>query len=304
MKVPAFVLFIISLCFAFYGCNFKNNEKPALNTPSVQQTDRGHDDGHRDASGSKKQANPKDRSTSRRLLLPKIADNSSVVYLGKSVDPITKKTVEGIAFICYEKGFGKTNKTEKQVHKESSKCYAFLVEGIKWKSTENYIFDPTNNRGLNHATLRSLLANSTKEWNKQAEADIFGVEVDGEVDNVDALVPNGKNEVYFAAISIDKVIAMTMVWRISEGLIEQRRITEWDMVFNQKDYDWSTEAKGVSGKMDFHNIAMHEVGHAAGMGHPDDDCVDETMYGHANWAETKKRDLNAGDIAGIRDLYK
>jgi len=28
------------------------------------------------------------------------------------------------------------------------------------------------------------------------------------------------------------------------------------------------------------------------------------MYGYASAGETKKRDLNAGDIAGIRALYR
>jgi hypothetical protein len=39
------------------------------------------------------------------------------------------------------------------------------------------------------------------------------------------------------------------------------------------------------------------------MGHPTDTCVNETMYRFASEGETKKIDLNAGDIAGINDLY-
>ena len=56
--------------------------------------------------------------------------------------------------------------------------------------------------------------------------------------------------------------------------------------------------------MDVLNIAVHEVGHAGGMGHPDGTCVDETMYAYASNGETRKRTLNAGDIAGIKALYK
>ncbi|MEK6868829.1 MAG: matrixin family metalloprotease, partial [Nanoarchaeota archaeon] len=60
---------------------------------------------------------------------------------------------------------------------------------------------------------------------------------------------------------------------------------------------------GEAGKMDFENIATHELGHSVGMGHPDSTCTEETMYAYADYGETKKRDLNTGDTAGINSLY-
>ena len=39
------------------------------------------------------------------------------------------------------------------------------------------------------------------------------------------------------------------------------------------------------------------------MGHPDSTCTEETMYAFANFGETKKRTLEAGDIAGVAKLY-
>ena len=56
--------------------------------------------------------------------------------------------------------------------------------------------------------------------------------------------------------------------------------------------------------MDFLNIATHEAGHAAGLGHAPDTCLDETMYRFASEGEINKRDLNPGDIAGIVALYR
>ena len=55
--------------------------------------------------------------------------------------------------------------------------------------------------------------------------------------------------------------------------------------------------------MDYWNIFTHEVGHAAGLGHPDLTCGEETMHRYSHEGETKKRTLNDGDIAGIRTLY-
>jgi len=283
MRIPALAVCLISLYFAFLGCSFEF-KATVKSRPSSENQNEG-----------------------RRLLLPIAAKNASVFSLGKSVDPKTGKKVEGMAFITREKGFAKSNAKNKTGDKNESQCYAFLTKDAKWKNAENYIFDPTNNRDLNHATLKKLLKTCTETWNEQVPASIFGTEVEGMVDNTSFFSLNGKNEVYFGSISDpknQKAIALTMAWRISEGPAWQREILEWDTVFNHTDYDWSTKAIGVAGKIDFLNIAMHEVGHAAGMAHPSDSCTEETMYGHATWAETKKRTLNAGDIAGIKELYK
>ena len=42
---------------------------------------------------------------------------------------------------------------------------------------------------------------------------------------------------------------------------------------------------------------------AAGLSHPGDTCTEATMYRFTQEGETKKRTLNAGDIAGIQALY-
>ena len=55
--------------------------------------------------------------------------------------------------------------------------------------------------------------------------------------------------------------------------------------------------------MDYKNVAVHEFGHSLGLGHPDDSCTEESLYRFVAFNETKKRDLNAGDIAGVNELY-
>ncbi len=42
---------------------------------------------------------------------------------------------------------------------------------------------------------------------------------------------------------------------------------------------------------------------AAGLGYPEDSCVEETMYRFAEVGETKKQSLAAGEIAGVGALY-
>ena len=56
--------------------------------------------------------------------------------------------------------------------------------------------------------------------------------------------------------------------------------------------------------MDLDNIVTHELGHSLGLGDLyQAECSLETMYGYGVEGEIQKRDLNAGDVAGISSLY-
>lgn len=247
--------------------------------------------------------------TSRTLVLPTPADNASVISLGSGIDPQTGKVVEGLAIIDFKKGH-----THKPNHPNNgsggtSKCYSYLSQGAKWKTVETYRLDATNTRGLAAGDVSAIMADAIAEWEDAADgavngvsgADILGNEVAGVVDGADTSSPDGKNEVMFGDISTSGAIAVTIVWGIFSGPPFGRELVEWDQVYDDVDFDWSTA--GEAGKMDLDNIATHEIGHSDGMGHPDDSCTEETMFRYADYGETKKRDLNSGDIAGINGLY-
>lgn len=237
------------------------------------------------------------------LAVPSAAENApGIVYLGQKIDPQTGKLVDGIKFIHYKNGYVKNNAARKPG--SGSTCYAFLASGARWKTTEDYLVDPTNSRGLDGATVRDLLKTAQNGWDNQVSATIFGNEVSGVVNGAESSAPDGKNEFMFGNAGGPGVIAVTTVWGNFYGSPSQRQLVEWDMVFDDQDFDWSAGTTGVAGKMDFLNIAAHEIGHATGMGHPSNTCTDETMYAYADYGETKKRDLNTGDIAGIKSLYK
>jgi len=140
-------------------------------------------------------------------------------------------------------------------------------------------------------------------WNTEVAFDIFGLEDESSlVDGIDTISPDGKNEFLFGPILENGVIAVTVVWGIFSGPPFVRELVEWDSIFEDIEFAWSTA--GEDDKMDFQNIATHELGHASGMGHPDDSCTEETMYRFAAEGEFIKRDLNAGDLAGIAELYE
>lgn len=191
---------------------------------------------------------------------------------------------------------------------KTSSCYAFIGNGAKWKVIEDYIVDATNLSGLSPTEVESTVATATGLWNEQVGGAVFGNQIVGVVDGADTTTPlDDKNEIYFADIndpSIDSnnTIAVTVIWGVFGGPPKNRRLVEWDQVYNEAFV--FGDASSNTGVMDILGIAAHEVGHAAGMGHPDSTCVDETMFAYAATGEVKKRDLDVGDIAGIKDLYK
>jgi len=191
---------------------------------------------------------------------------------------------------------------------KASRCYAFIGSGAKWITVEDYMVDSTNLSGLSQIEVETTIATATGLWNEQVDGIVFGNQVPGVIDGADTTTPlDDKNEVYFStindsAIDSNNTIAVTVVWGIFSGPPKDRRLVEWDQVYNEAFV--FGDASTNTGVMDALGIAAHEVGHAAGMGHPDSACVDETMFAYAAAGEIKKRDLNAGDIAGIQKLYK
>ncbi len=256
----------------------------------------------------------------------KISPNT--YYLGKAIDKKSGKVVEGYAFVKYKKSFGKPgtecgngvcepgeNARNCPVdcggNSDSSTCYAFISRGAKWRTVEDYIVNPNNADGLDENFIRDNIAYDISKWEDAADGlldgnsvDILGNEVAGVVDGADTSSPDDKNEVYFGDVAESGAIAVTIVW-YTIGPPFAREIVEWDMVFDDYDFDWANcSLSDCTQKMDFENIATHELGHAVGLDDLyDDTCSEETMYGYANYNETKKRTLEAGDIAGVSELY-
>jgi len=209
------------------------------------------------------------------------------------------RVVQGIAFIHYAKDFVRPEAPGGGKPSKTSTCYSFLASGAKWKSVEPFVFDKDE---TDAATPLSYIETAISTWEIAAGLDILGFGSLGTVHPEQAGTYNGINEVMFGDIAGDGVIAMTTVWGIFGGRPAGRELIEWDMVFDT-DWIWSYSVESVPDTMDFLNIATHEIGHAFGMGHPDNACTEETMYAYADYGEIKKRDLHDGDIAGIQKLY-
>lgn len=233
-----------------------------------------------------------------------VADH--VFFLGTATDPATGQLVEGVMIIndrqSQAKGGNKGKPDKPGNGGGEDTCYAFLGGGAHWKTTEGYTIDTDNQDNLSPSFVISTITTAIAAWNSEVSTDIFGPETIGQVDGADELQPDGINEVLFADIDSQGAVGVTIVWGIFKGKPDQRQLVEWDQVYDDTDFDFG-DADINPSVMDLQNVAVHEVGHAAGLGHPSDNCVDESMYRFVSIGETLKRDLNTGDIAGIVDLY-
>jgi len=234
---------------------------------------------------------------SRVLTLP--TSESDTVYLGKAVDPESRSNVEGYAIIRYKKGYAKPGGTQ-----NGGSCYGFIGQSTRWRTSESWVANATNSRGLDASYVVASLGDNIVKWEAAATKDILGngaLTVDSLV--ADTVSPDGLNEVYFADVDDAGAIAVTIVWGIFSGPPSSRRIVEWDQVYDDVDFGWS--ATGEAGKMDFESIATHELGHSVGMADLySTDCATQTMYGYASEGEINKRTLEAGDITGVKKLYR
>lgn len=241
------------------------------------------------------------------LKLPEAANYTDVVDLGQARDPKTGELVEGRAIIHRQDSQAKA----KPGGGTTTKCYGYLASGAKWKTIEPWVVNPTNLSGLNGAFVFDNLALDITKWEDGTDGVIgngVGVNILGDGSSTldmlaaDTAAPDGINEVYFGAVDSPGAIAVTIVWGVFSGPTFQRQLVEWDQVYDDVDYPWS--GSGETNKMDFENIATHELGHSVGMADLyNSTCATETMYGYASFGETQKRDLNTGDIKGINGLY-
>lgn len=179
--------------------------------------------------------------------------------------------------------------------------YAFIANGLRWRTTESYKLNPVNGGGLTDAEVEDSVLLALLEWEKYG-GEIFGTLSIDYSAHYNGSTIDGVNAISFGTFSDPNVIGVTTIWGYFWGPPKSREIVETDLLFNTA-YTWGDAAVNPN-VMDLLNIAVHEVGHCAGMDDLyDTAAIEETMYGYSSEGETSKRDLFTGDITGIKKLY-
>lgn len=188
-----------------------------------------------------------------------------------------------------------------------SECFGTYARGARWKQATDYVVDPGNRLGLSSDFVYANVDQAVKTWNDVSETfQIFGRRINkNEVhtNGADLTQPDGYKEIRFGNIGEPGVVALTCVWGIFDGKESERKIVEFDQVYDQVDWQWN-DANINSRAMDFLSILTHELGHAIGLTDQyEDHCSEATMYGYSRVGEIKKRTLAAPDKNGICYLY-
>lgn len=214
--------------------------------------------------------------------------NAAISVPEKAIE--NSPALEKHVFIHYKKDFAKPGGTGTK----QPACYAYLSKGAKLKGTKNFVVSPDLDA--------TAIWSSGQEWDSQTSASLFGTYSVNSTANWDSDAPDGRNEFSMGNYPEPGVIAVTVAWGYFSGPPQTREIIEFDVLFNT-DYAWGNVDVDGTSVMDLQNIATHEIGHGLGLADLYNTCTEETMYGYSENGETKKRDLNAGDIAGLQNLY-
>jgi hypothetical protein len=203
--------------------------------------------------------------------------------------------LERVDFIHYAKPDNPGNSNKPKGPKGEETCYKTL--GVKWKALPvNYIINPTNEDGLSEYFVTNTIATAAETWDAETASELFndsyGVDTSAEYG-----VQNYENAIVFGDMNDDNIIGVTSIWYTRRG----KQLVEFDIKFNDY-YLWGLATS--SSIMDLQNIAVHELGHGAGLDDIyNDNCSAVTMYGYSGEGDIEKRDLEPADISGIQKLY-
>jgi len=201
--------------------------------------------------------------------------------------------------------------TNRLLYASLPRCTGPIAEGAAWHRASGYYLHTLNRNGMSIGAIVDAVQRANDAWEcglanfeRLVLGPLLGVvnATSGKVINTGE--PDGVNEIGFAAIEgHDGTVAVTIVWGVLDGPLQDRGIVEFDMIFDGEHYRWGN-AEFDNSVMDLQAICTHETGHRLGLDDIyDPACNDVTMYGTSSEGEIDKRSLAHSDLSGLSLLY-
>ena len=169
---------------------------------------------------------------------------------------------------------------------------AYTATGPTWSQPQAPYYVNTANLDLPGVSVESAVRAGADAWHNQSAAFRFTYAGTSAATSTGY---DGTNLVVFRDASSGSAIATTYWW--SSG----SRIVDADIVFWDGAFRFFTGSAGCSAGFYIEDIAVHEFGHALGLGHSTTAVA--TMYPSVSSCDVRNRTLDADDIAGVRALY-
>lgn len=169
---------------------------------------------------------------------------------------------------------------------------SYSTMGHTWATNQVVYYVNPSNLSVSDSAAISAFQTAASAWHDQSGANIQFVY--GGTTNGSSLILNNKNEVFFRNDS-NGYIGETYWWYDGTG-----HLVDADIVLHES-YTYFV-GSGCSNGIYIEDVAIHEFGHALGLGHSE--VANTTMEpAMPSYCDTTQVTLEADDISGIRSLY-
>ena len=169
---------------------------------------------------------------------------------------------------------------------------ASVAYGPTWGQAQMSYRINSANLDLSAAGAEAAVRSGADAW--QAQTGAFRFNYAGS-SSQSTTTNDGINLVLFRNAQNGSALATTYWW--SSG----SRIIDADIIFWDATATFFAGSTGCSGGFYIEDVAVHEFGHALGLGHSA--AISATMYPSTSACNTQNRTLDGDDISGVRALY-
>lgn len=163
-----------------------------------------------------------------------------------------------------------------------------------WGTGPAVMYINPQNADVSATAAETAIRTAMGVWNSQGGTP-FQFQFGGRVSDT-STGHDGKSVILFRNVANGSTLGTSYAWSVNGKLVES------DVIFWDGGYKFFTGTSGCSSGMYIEDVAVHELGHSAGLGHSQDSGA--SMYPRASaYCSQSWRTLASDDIAGLKSLY-